>query len=122
MGQVLKVYWKAKVFREEQGGDNRKIAILSYDEKPGIQALGSKSDVLCPVAGLYPFIAKDPEYIRYGTVSLMAGIDLVEGVAHGRVVDRHKSEEFIEFLKRLDEYYSKDWQIWLILDNHSIHT
>lgn len=114
------MYKKAKELRESGEGE-QKIAILSYDEKPGIQALGNKSDDLPPIAGIYPFIARDPEYIRYGTVSLMAGIDLVEGEAYGRVVDRHKSKEFVEFLKSLDERYPKDWIIWLILDNHSIH-
>ncbi len=114
------MYKKAKELRESGEGE-QEIAILSYDEKPGIQALGNKSDDLPPIAGTYPFIARDPEYIRYGTVSLMAGIDLVEGQVHGRVVDRHKSKEFVEFLKGLDERYPKDWTIWLILDNHSIH-
>lgn len=120
MNQVLEVYKKAKELREN-GQQMHEIAILSYDEKPGIQALGNRTDDLVPVAGIYPFIARDPEYTRYGTVSLMAGIDLVTGEVQGRVVDRHKSKEFVEFLKGLDERYAKDWTIWLILDNHSIH-
>lgn len=120
MDQVLEVYKKAQELREN-GKREQKIAILSYDEKPGIQALGNRSEDLLPVAGIHTFIARDPEYVRYGTVSLMAGIDLVEGEVHGRVVDRHKSKEFVEFLKGLDERYPKDWTIWLILDNHSIH-
>ena len=58
---------------------------------------------------------------RHGTVSLLAGIDLLTGQVHALVKDRHRSREFIEFLKLLDAAYPSHTAIKLILDNHSAH-
>ena len=49
--------------------------------------------------------ARDHEYKRHGTVSLLAGIDLLMGKVHALVRDRHRSREFTEFLKLLDVAY-----------------
>jgi transposase len=65
--------------------------------------------------------AHDHEYKRHGTVSLLAGIDLLTGKVHALVKDRHRSREFIEFLKLVDTAYPADTAIHLILDNHSAH-
>src|SRR6516164_9178401 len=65
--------------------------------------------------------ARDHEYKRHGTVSLLAGIDLLTGKVHALVKDRHRSREFIEFLKLVDTAYPADTAIHLILDNHSAH-
>ena len=65
--------------------------------------------------------ARDHEYKRYGTVSLLAGIDLLTGQVHALVKDRHRSREFIEFLKLIDAAYPTHTAIKLILDNHSAH-
>jgi hypothetical protein len=65
--------------------------------------------------------ARDHEYKRLGTVSLLAGIDLLTGQVHALVKDRHRSREFIEFLKRIDAAYPSHTAIKLILDNHSAH-
>ena len=56
-----------------------------------------------------------------GTVSLLAGIDLLSGKVIGLVRDSHRSTEFIEFLDLLDEQYDKNLVIRMILDNHSAH-
>ena len=53
--------------------------------------------------------------------SLLAGIDLLTGKVHALVTDRHRSREFIEFLKLLDAAYPASTAIKLILDNHSAH-
>src|ERR1700745_2948368 len=63
--------------------------------------------------------AREFEYERHGTVSLLAGIDLVSGKVHALVRDRHRSREFIEFLGLLDAAYPVHTAIKLILDNHS---
>ena len=97
------------------------MAIISYDEKPGIQAIATTAPDLPPVPGLHPSFAREFEYERHGTVSLLAGIDLVSGKVHALVRDRHRSREFIEFLKLLDAAYPADTAIKLILDNHSAH-
>jgi hypothetical protein len=60
---------------------------------------------LPPEPGAHATFARDHEYKRYGTVSLLAGIDLLTGKVHAVVKDRHRSREFIEFLKLLDIAY-----------------
>ena len=95
------------------------VAIVSYDEKPGVQAIGVTAPDLPPVPGIHPTVARDHEYKRHGTVSLLAGIDLLTGKVHALVKDRHRSREFIEFLKLLDMAYPTHTAIKVILDNHS---
>lgn len=95
---------------------------VSYDEKPGIQAIGRVAPDLPPVAGQHPAHGRDYEYRRHGTVSLMAAIDLLTGHIHSRLVEHHNSSEFIAFLRSLDEHYAKDKTIRIILDNHAMHT
>ena len=97
------------------------MAIISYDEKPGIQALATTAPDLPPEPMRHPTVARDHEYVRLGTLSLLAGIDLVTGVVHASVEERHRSREFIEFLKRLDAAYAPATAIKIILDNHSAH-
>lgn len=129
MAEVLCVYRKVQVLkraaaRSKKLGPSRtadKVAIVSYDEKPGIQAIASTSPDLPPVPGIHPAFARDHEYKRHGTVSLLAGIDLLTGKVHALVRDRHRSREFIEFLELLDAAYPADTAIKVILDNHSAH-
>ena len=70
---------------------------------------------------MHATFAREFEYERHGTVSLLAGIDLLSGKVHALVRDRHRSREFIEFLKLLDAAYPAQTTIKLILDNHSAH-
>lgn len=119
MSQVLHVYKDVEIYRES-GKDG--VAILSYDEKPGIQAIGNVAPDLPPVSGRHTTWSKDHEYKRHGTVSLLSSIDLLSGKIHSKVFDRHRSREFVDFLKSLDGSYSKDVVIKIILDNHSAHT
>src|SRR3954447_11534419 len=74
-------------------------------EKPGIQAIATTAPDLAPVPGVHPAFARDFEYRRHGTLSLLAGIDLLTGKVHALVRDRHRSREFVEFLKLLDAAY-----------------
>jgi transposase len=122
MAQVLHVYREVSLIHKKNEDVSLKTAILSYDEKPGIQAIENKAPDLSPKPGEYPCVARDYEYIRHGTVTLMGGIDLLTGKAHGIVVDRHRSEEFVTFLKMLDSEYASSAKIRMILDNHSAHT
>ena len=92
-----------------------------YDEKPGIQAIATTAPDLPPVPGRHASFARDHEYKRHGTLSLLAGIDLLTGKVHALVRERHRSREFIEFLKLLDAAYPASTAIKLILDNHSAH-
>jgi len=58
---------------------------LSYDEKPGIQAIENTASDLLPVPGKHPAISRDSEYKRHGTLSVLAAIDLVTGQVIGSV-------------------------------------
>lgn len=120
---VLHTYKKVELLKQKKENvETYDIAIVSYDEKPGIQAIGNKYPDLLPVEGIYPSISRDYEYIRHGTLSLLAGIDLLTGTIHYQIHEKHRSSEFIEFLKSMDAYYPKNVKIQVILDNHSIHT
>lgn len=120
MVEVLCVYREVALLREK-GDEDFSTAILSYDEKPGIQAIGTTAPDLPPVPGQHSCIGRDHEYVRHGTVSLMAAIDLLDGRVHGQVVERHRSCEFIQFLQLIDKNYLPDKKIRIILDNHSAH-
>jgi putative transposase len=80
---VLEVYNEAKKLREQSKKKNEldrvDRVILSCDEKASIQAIGNKYPDLMPVEGKYPTIARDNEYVRHGTLSLFACMDLVSG-------------------------------------------
>lgn len=125
MAEVLVVYREVKLIKEAAAAAKQApsdaVAIISYDEKPGIQAIATTAPDLPPVPGVHATFARDYEYKRHGTVSLLAGIDLLTGQVHALVKDRHRSREFIEFLKLLDAAYPTHTAIKLILDNHSAH-
>src|SRR6476660_948707 len=120
MAEVLCVYREVAVLKESDGTP-ADVAIISYDEKPGIQAIGNTAPDLPPQPGTHETFARDHEYKRHGTLSLLAGIDLLTGRVHARVEDRHRSREFVGFLRQLDAAYPVDTAIRLILDNHSAH-
>jgi len=69
----------------------------------------------------YGQIARDYEYKRLGTLSILGALNLQTGHIFAQVHKRHRSCEFISLLKELDEYYPKDVTIRVILDNHSAH-
>lgn len=121
MAEVLCVYREVAILRASQQAETN-VAIISYDEKPGIQAIGNTAPDLPPQPGSYATFARDHEYKRHGTLSLLAGIDLLTGQVHASIEDRHRSREFIGFLKKLDAAYPTDTAIKVILDNHSAHS
>jgi transposase len=120
MAEVLCVYREVAVLKQNAAA-GAEVAIISYDEKPGIQAIGHTAPDLPPQPGVHETFARDHEYKRHGTLSLLAGIDLLTGRVHARVEDRHRSREFVAFLKQLDATYPPQTAIKLILDNHSAH-
>ena len=97
MAEVLCVYRKVKLLKKAAVASKRKpsdaVAVISYDEKPGIQALATTSPDLPPEPGVHPAFARDHEYKRHGTVTLLAGIDLLTGKVHAvsRIVIAHAS-------------------------------
>jgi transposase len=124
MAEVLCVYREVQVLKKAAAKSRKaikRVAIVSYDEKPGIQALATTAPDLPPEPGVHATFARDHEYKRHGTLSLLAGVDLLTGKVPALVKDRHRSREFIEFLKLLNAAYPARTAIKLILDNHSAH-
>jgi len=124
MAEVLCVYREVELLKQSalaQGGEAPAVAIVSYDEKPGVQAIGTTAPDLPPVPSRHACVARDHEYVRHGTLSLLAGIDLLTGVVHASVEERHRSREVVAFLQELDAAYPPATAIKLILDNHSAH-
>ena len=103
------------------GGPSPRVITVSVDEKPAVQAIANVAVDLPPVPGRYPRGARDHEYKRLGTCSILAALDLHDGRVTARVERRHRSREFILLLKDLDQSYPAKCTIRLILDNHSSH-
>lgn len=127
MHNVLLVYKQLSMQFDENGNllpfddESEVVHVLSYDEKPGIQAIATTSEDLHPDEKHSTF-NRDYEYKRLGTVSLLTGIDLQTGEAIPLVSDTHNSSDYINFLKLLDSKYPKGDKIRLILDNLKVHT
>jgi hypothetical protein len=117
MAEVLCVYRQVKLLKRRPPSDA--VAIIRYDEKPGVQAVGTTAPDLPPEPEVHPGFARDHEYQRHGTVRLLAGIDLLSGKIPSLVTDRHHSQEFIQFLALLDAAYPAHTAIKPILDNYS---
>jgi transposase len=123
MKNVLLVYQEVALQNEAvtNGLAHPVVITVSVDEKPGVQAIGNTAPDLPPVAGKYPTVARDHEYVRHGTWSILAALDLHDGHVTARVEERHRSIEFIALLKDLDVHYPPDCTIRIVLDNHSSH-
>ena len=125
MHNVLLVYKQLSLQFDEEGNlipqEGSMTHVLSYDEKPGIQAIATTGEDLLPNEE-HGTIKRDYEYKRLGTVSLLAGIDLQTGEAIPLVSDTHNSKDYIQFLKKLDEKYPEGDKIRLVLDNLRVHS
>jgi hypothetical protein len=104
MAEVLCVYREVEVLKKASAKEKpwgKPMTIVSCDEKPGIQAIATTAPDLPPKPGVHATFARDHEYKRNGTLSLLAGIKLLTGNVHALVKDRHCSREFVEFLSLL---------------------
>jgi transposase len=125
MAVVLHLYKEVEIINAELTEGALKepaVVTISYDEKPGIQALATTTPDRPPVPNRHRSHLRDGEYVRLGTVSLLAGLDLHTGRVTEIVSDRHASADFIRWLSKLDEGYPPQTRIRLLLDNHSAHT
>jgi transposase len=123
MAEVLMVYREVSLSPPEALPEAGSLPIptVSVDEKPGVQALGTTAPDLPPVPGRHAAIGRDYEYVRHGTLSILAALDLHCGHIIANVEPRHRSVEFIALLRRLDEHYPQQAILRLVLDNHSAH-
>ena len=125
MHDVLVVYKQVSMQFDEKGNiiipeGEPMVHTISCDEKPGIQAIATTSEDLRPSED-NGCVCRDYEYKRLGTLSLLAGIDLLTGQAIPVVSETHKSSDFICLLKKFDELYPEGDVIRIICDNHSAH-
>ena len=93
--------------------------ILCVDEKSQIQALERSQPIL-------PIIRNVPErqsvdYIRHGTTTLFAALDVLNGRVIGECNESHASEDFIRFLKKVDKVCEKKKVLHIVVDNLSAH-
>jgi len=121
MQEVLMVYQEVNLQNDQEGNTIPSIITVSVDEKPGVQAIQNIAPDLPPKPGKQKSVGRDYEYKRLGTVSILAALDLHDGKIIAQVHDRHRSREFIELLKELDDYYPPECMIRVVLDNHSAH-
>ncbi|MBH3441156.1 IS630 family transposase [Pseudomonas luteola] len=96
-----------------------KALVLCIDEKSQIQALDRTQPGL-PLAPGHP-VTRTHDYQRFGTTSLFAALDVATGEVIGRLKRRHRSAEFVEFLKAIDEEICTDLPVHLIMDNYAVH-
>lgn len=94
--------------------------LFSVDEKTCMQAR-SRKRATRPVRAGQPE-RREFEYIRHGTVSLMAAMNVTDGTVHPKIITRNDSVTFIEFLTELADTVDPTLKIHLILDNGSSHT
>jgi transposase len=94
--------------------------LLSVDEKTGIQAKSRKHPTQPARAGRVA--RREFEYVRHGTLSLMAAMNVATGRVHPKIITRNDSAAFIEFLAELDQAIPKHLTIHLVMDNGFSHT
>lgn len=123
MKTVLMVYQEVALQHAamDKGAAPPLVITVAMDEKPGVQAIANTAPDLPPVPGKHPKFSRDHEYVRLGTLSILASLDLLDGHVIVRVEERHRSVEFIALLKDLDAYYPAECIIRIVLDNHSAH-
>jgi transposase len=93
--------------------------VLCVDEKSQIQAL-ERTQPLLPMRPGQPE-RHTHDYLRHGTTSLFAALDVATGEVLGKCYPRHRSREFLRFLKTIDEEVPEALDVHLILDNYATH-
>jgi len=96
-----------------------KAIVLSVDEKSQIQALDRTQPILPLRPGLPERQTHD--YQRHGTTTLFAALNVLEGTVIGECLPRHRHQEFLQFLDRIDQSVASDLDIHLVLDNYGTH-
>ena len=96
-----------------------KAMVLSVDEKSQVQALDRTQPGLPIKKGRAGTMTHD--YKRHGTTSLFAALDVATGAVIGQCMRRHRHQEFLRFLRTIDQQTPKTLDLHLILDNYATH-
>lgn len=93
--------------------------VLCVDEKSQIQALDREQPVLPMMPGMPE--RRTHNYVRHGTTSLFAALDVASGFVIGKCYRRHRASEFLDFLKQIDARVPADLDIHIVVDNYATH-
>src|ERR1700758_1146915 len=93
--------------------------VLCVDEKSRIQALNRPHPVLPMGLGYVEGVTHD--YVRHGTTTLFAALDIATGTVFTECKPRHRHQEFLAFLRRLDDCIPAELDVHLIVDNYGTH-
>jgi transposase len=96
-----------------------KAMVLCVDEKSQIQAL-DRTQPLLPLAPGIPE-RRTHDYVRHGTTTLFAALDLATGKVIGELHRRHRGQEFLAFLRTIDANVPAELDVHLVMDNYSTH-
>jgi putative transposase len=93
--------------------------VLCVDEKSQIQALDRTQPVLPMGMGYVEGVTHD--YVRHGTTTLFAALDIANGTVFAECKPRHRHQEFLDFLRHLDTSVPIDLDLHLVVDNYATH-
>ena len=96
-----------------------RAVVLCVDEKSQIQALDRAQPVLPMLPGMAE--RRTPTYVRHGTTSLFAALDVATGFVIGKCYRRHRAREFLAFLKEIDTRVPAGLAIHIVMDNYATH-
>jgi transposase len=97
-----------------------KAAVICVDEKPGIQALDRSQTILQLRPGMVA--SRSWEYERKGKVDLFAALSILDGTVVTQLHRRHRHQEFLIFLREIDEKVPKELDVHMVLDNLGTHS
>ncbi|GAA0001796.1 IS630-like element ISBj5 family transposase [Bradyrhizobium diazoefficiens] len=97
---------------------NRAV-VLSVDEKSQIQALDREQPVLPMMPGVPE--RRTHSYVRHGTTTLFAALDVASGFVIGKCYKRHRALEFLKFLKEIDAQIPEGLAVHIVMDNYATH-
>jgi len=93
--------------------------VLCVDEKSQVQAL-QRSQPLLPI-GLGYVEGVTHDYLRHGTTTLFAALDIASGTVISQCKPRHRHQEFLAFLRHVDRNVPAEFEVHLIIDNYATH-
>ena len=93
--------------------------VLGVDEKTQIQALDRTQPLLPMGLGYVEGVTHD--YVRHGTTTLFAALDIANGTVITRCRPKHRHQEFLAFLKQIDQEIPQNLDIHAIVDNYATH-
>jgi putative transposase len=96
-----------------------KAMVLCVDEKSQIQALDRTQPVLPMGLGYVEGVTHD--YVRHGTTTLFAALDIATGKVLTQCKRRHRHQEYLHFLKHIDANVPEEFDVHLVVDNYATH-